>query len=210
MKKKIINDRCPFTSECGRKKCLYIRREAGCPYYSANAMPGAEIEDQGTVMPTLPGEDDIDNDSELEEEEREMNHIMMININRIYPHPNNPRKDLGDVSELAASIKEMGILQNLTVVPRNSTEYTVISGHRRLAASRLAGLTEVPCAIRHMTEEEQMATMIAENMQRADLTVPEQAECIQMMIVSKRSTDVTSSGVLLREELKSRKRRLCL
>lgn len=186
MKKK-LNDRCPFASECGRRKCLFELREAKCPYYSANAMPGNEIEDQKEENTYLPEEMDFLNapDEEEAEElntEESPNGIVMININRIYPHPDNPRKDIGDVSELAASIKESGLMQNLTVVPKNSTEYTVIIGHRRLAASRLAGLTEVPCAIRQMSEKEQLATMLAENMQRVDLTIPEQAEGIQMML----------------------------
>lgn len=107
--------------------------------------------------------------------------IKLININKIYPHPDNPRKDVGDVTELAGSIKASGILQNLTVVPKNETEYTVIIGHRRLAAARKAGLAEVPCAVVEMDYREQLATMLAENMQRSDLTVYEQAQGIQMM-----------------------------
>ena len=69
-----------------------------------------------------------------------------IAINELFPHPNNPRKDLGDLTELSASIKENGVMQNLTVV-RNSTAldaYTVVIGHRRLAAAKLAGLETLP------------------------------------------------------------------
>ena len=185
---KNINERCPFNTECGRRKCFFELREAKCPYYSANAMPGNEIEDQMEENTYLPEEMDFLNAPDEEEaeelnvEESPINGIVMININRIYPHPDNPRKDIGDVSELAASIKESGLMQNLTVVPKNDSEYTVIIGHRRLAASRLAGLTEVPCAVRDMSEKEQLATMLAENMQRVDLTIPEQAEGIQMML----------------------------
>ena len=43
--------------------------------------------------------------------------IVMINVNNIYPHPDNPRKDVGDVTELAESIKKQGVMQNLTVIP---------------------------------------------------------------------------------------------
>ena len=63
--------------------------------------------------------------------------IQNIDINLIDQHPENPRKDLGDLTELANSIKESGIHQNLTVV-RNGERYTCIIGHRRLAASKLA------------------------------------------------------------------------
>ena len=142
-----------------------------------------------------------------------MAEIMYIKTSEIYPHPKNPRKDLGDVSELAESIKHSGILQNLTVVKghyrtkeefsalsaeysKNPTEelraglnekkspegYTVIIGHRRLAASKMAELSEVPCTVSDMDEKEQLATMITENMQRTDLTVYEQAQGFQTML----------------------------
>lgn len=108
--------------------------------------------------------------------------IEFIDINKIYPHPDNPRKDLSDLTELAESIKVSGVLQNLTLVPRDKDTYTVIIGHRRLAASKLAGLKEVPCIITEMDEKEQAATMLVENMQRNDLTVYEQAQGFQMML----------------------------
>lgn len=111
--------------------------------------------------------------------------ITNIEISKLHEHPDNPRKNLGDVTELAESIKANGILQNLTVVPRGEwapDEYTVIIGHRRLAAAKLAGLTEVPCAVCEMDHKTQLATMLLENMQRSDLTVYEQAQGMQMML----------------------------
>lgn len=142
-----------------------------------------------------------------------MAEIMYIKTGEIYPHPKNPRKDLGDVSELSESIKHSGILQNLTVVKghyltdkeisalsaeysKSPTEelraklnekkspegYTVIIGHRRLAASKMVELSEVPCTVSDMDEKEQLATMITENMQRTDLTVYEQAQGFQTML----------------------------
>ena len=111
-----------------------------------------------------------------------MTNLTNINVSDLYPHPANPRKDLGDLTELAGSIKASGVMQNLTVVPRAEGGYTVIIGHRRLGASKLAGLVEVPCAIVEMSEKEQLATMMLENMQRSDLTIYEQAQGFQMMI----------------------------
>lgn len=115
--------------------------------------------------------------------------IVYLNVENIFPHPKNPRKDLGDLTELADSIKANGIMQNLTVIRQpwsvNDTKpvnYTVIIGHRRLAAAIKAGLLEVPCVITEMNEKKQLATMLLENMQRSDLTVYEQAEGFQMMI----------------------------
>lgn len=124
------------------------------------------------------------NDLEKMYGEREEDHGMLfyIPVDQIYPHPDNPRKDLGDLTELAESIKAKGIMQNLTVVPRNEGGYTVIIGHRRSAAAKLAGLSEVPCVIVEMSEREQVATMLLENMQRVDLTAYEQAQGFQMMI----------------------------
>ncbi len=110
-----------------------------------------------------------------------MNEIRNIPIDQLHPHPQNPRKDLGDLSELAASIKASGIYQNLTVVP-GTYGYTVVIGHRRLAAAKLAGLTELPCIVRSMTEQEQIATMMLENMQRSDLTPIEEADGFQLMM----------------------------
>lgn len=114
--------------------------------------------------------------------------MKFLDINKLYEHPNNPRQNVGDVTELADSIKANGIYQNLTVieggpgVPTGETGYTVIIGHRRLAAAKAAGLTEVPCSIAVMSEREQISTMLLENMQRSDLTTYEQAQGFQMML----------------------------
>lgn len=140
--------------------------------------------------------------------------LVMIPVEQLHPHPDNPRKELGDLSELAESIKRNGILQNLTVVPGHkisveewvaickkegvskdaalatydksayaSDGYMVIIGHRRMSASKIAGLTELPCAVVEMTPEEQVATMLTENMQRADLTLYEQAKSFQQLSI---------------------------
>lgn len=121
-----------------------------------------------------------------------MTNITYIPVEQLHPHPDNPRKELGDLTELADSIRANGVFQNLTVVPRTVTGeitgetwqggYTVIIGHRRLAAAKLAGLSELPCVITDMTLQEQVRTMLMENMQRSDLTVYEQAQGFQAMI----------------------------
>ena len=108
--------------------------------------------------------------------------LVYLSVDSIFPHQDNPRKELGDLTELAESIKSKGIMQNLTVVPRSDGGYTAIIGHRRLAAAKLAGLSEVPCVIVDMSEREQLATMLLENMQRVDLTAYEQAKGFQLMI----------------------------
>lgn len=113
--------------------------------------------------------------------------LQMIAVDKLHPHPQNPRKVIGDVTELAESIKANGILQNLTVVPNNDnwddkSDFAVVIGHRRLAAAKQAGLTELPCAVVEMTEKEQLSTMLTENMQRSDLTVYEEAKGCQLLL----------------------------
>lgn len=122
--------------------------------------------------------------------------IVFIRTEKILPHKDNPRSAIGDINEIADSIKVNGIMQNLTVVP-NDTElytkqraskkaytgdYTVIIGHRRLAAAKQAGLDTVPCVVSDMDLRQQVSTMLLENMQRSDLTILEQANGFQMML----------------------------
>lgn len=111
--------------------------------------------------------------------------LVYIPVEKIIPHIHNPRKDLGDITELTESIKARGIMQNLTVVecPAHGKDmYVAIIGHRRLAAAKAAGLAEVPCVVADMTPEEQIATMLLENAQRSDLSAYEQAQGFQMLI----------------------------
>lgn len=106
-----------------------------------------------------------------------------IKIGSIHPHPKNPRKNLGDLTELISSIRAFGVLQNLTVVPDGTNGYTVICGHRRLAAAEEAGLETVPCIVTdNMDERTQVSIMLLENMQRSDLTIQEEAHGFQMML----------------------------
>lgn len=183
-----INDRCPLQSECGQKHCDYKFRERECSYYYGNARPGAQIEDleramdaewEAEALASLP-----EDDNEADPAPGPSGLMMPLPVDKLFPHPDNPRKDLGDLTELADSIKANGILQNLTVVPTdaNCETFTVVIGHRRLAAAKLAGLQEVPCVIANMDAKEQVRTMLLENMQRSDLTVYEQAQGFQMML----------------------------
>lgn len=194
--KKSINDRCPLQVECERKRCDFIHTELECPYYSANARKDYYIDDQEEIrnrrdrermdealLASL-GDDDDDDAAD--------GGLVYIPIEQLYPHPDNPRKDLGDLTELADSIKVNGVLQNLTVVPRTVTGeitgetwqkgYTVVIGHRRLAAAKLAGLKELPCVVADMDLRTQVQTMLMENIQRSDLTLYEQAQGFQMML----------------------------
>ena len=107
-------------------------------------------------------------------------------------HPNNPRKNLGDLEELRKSIAANGLLQELTVIPvnaagknttiENATDYYVLIGNRRFEAGKDI-LDTFPCnIIEGLTDREQLSIMLEENMQRSDLTIIEQAEGFQMML----------------------------
>ncbi|MBP1581124.1 MAG: ParB/RepB/Spo0J family partition protein [Oscillospiraceae bacterium] len=117
-----------------------------------------------------------------------MHYVEIIPINNLHPHPDNPRKDLGDLTELAESIKVNGVLQNLIVSPRWSKEkncldgYRIIVGHRRHAAAKLAGLEDLPCIVACMTPQEEFRAMMMENVQRENLTAYEEAEGFQTML----------------------------
>lgn len=110
--------------------------------------------------------------------------IVILDPKHIHPHPNNPRKDLGDLTELRASVKKNGIMQNLTVIPLDEPgEYMALIGHRRSEAARLEELEGVPCIIKEgLSELEQLNIMMEENMQRNDLSIYEQAQGFQMML----------------------------
>lgn len=109
------------------------------------------------------------------------NQIKLINPSLIDPHPDNPRKHLGDVTDLAASIKANGLLSPLSVVP-NGERYMVIAGHRRLAACKQAGSGAVPCFVLDLDPLQQLEAMVTENCQREQLTVLEEADAIQGML----------------------------
>lgn len=109
------------------------------------------------------------------------NEIKLINTSLIDPHPDNPRKNIGDVTDLAASIKANGLLSPLSVVP-NGERYRVIAGHRRLAACKQAGIGVAPCFVLHLNPLQQLEAMVTENCQREQLTVLEEADAIQGML----------------------------
>lgn len=106
----------------------------------------------------------------------------LIPIENLYPNPANIRADLGDLSELAASIRAVGLLQPLVVTPRpRGGGFVVIDGHRRLGASKLAGARAVPCmAAKAAEDDQQVALMLAAAMHK-ELAPLEQAEAFRSL-----------------------------
>ena len=106
-----------------------------------------------------------------------------IAIDDIKPNLNQPRKtfDPEALSDLTDSIKEHGVIQPIIVRPHGES-YEIVAGERRWRASREAGLKEVPCLVRDLTDEELMLLAIVENMQREDLNPVEEAEGLDRMM----------------------------
>lgn len=104
----------------------------------------------------------------------------LMNINDLAPSEVQPRTvfDEEAIIQLAASIKEQGVLQPLLVRKSKSgaTKYEIIAGERRWRASKVAGLTEVPVIIKELSDEKALEVAIVENVQRRDLNVIEEAE----------------------------------
>lgn len=109
--------------------------------------------------------------------------LQMIDINLIRPNPNQPRRhfDEYELNSLTESVRRNGVLQPIAVQPCGEF-YQVIAGERRLRASRMAGLREIPCVV-HQTDDSTSAVIaLVENIQRSDLTIFEEAEAISRAI----------------------------
>lgn len=100
----------------------------------------------------------------------------IIPINQIEPNPEQPRIEIGDLTELTSSIKEKGILEPLLVKPVQPGSWMIIAGERRWRAANLAGLREVPCIELDIDEQSIAEIALIENLQRKDLTVWEEAD----------------------------------
>lgn len=98
----------------------------------------------------------------------------LVEIDRLVGAADNLRRNV-NVTELAASIRSIGVLEPLLVTPAVDG-FAVVAGHRRLAAARKAGLEVVPCVVREMSEVERVIAMVVENEQRSDLSPIESAE----------------------------------
>jgi ParB/RepB/Spo0J family partition protein len=110
-----------------------------------------------------------------------MSQVAEIDLKKIYIGKCNVRKTAGDITELASSIKEKGLLQPITVRPVGN-KYELIIGRRRFEASKAVGLKKIPAIIREMSDEEAIATSLVENIQRGNLTPEEEAEAISNLV----------------------------
>lgn len=107
--------------------------------------------------------------------------VAQVSIDSIQRNPRQPREtfDSTELENLAASIREHGVIQPLIVSPGRGGSYTLIAGERRLQASRKAGLKTVPVVVRTATDQQLLELALIENVQRADLNPIEEAEAYQ-------------------------------
>lgn len=113
----------------------------------------------------------------------ETGRVVFVPAKNIKPNPAQPRKIFREeaLAELAASIRQHGILQPLSV-RRVESSYELIAGERRLRAAQMAGLTDVPCIVMNMDDRESSMAAMLENLQRQDLDFVEEAQGIAKLM----------------------------
>jgi ParB family chromosome partitioning protein len=100
----------------------------------------------------------------------------MLPLEMIEANPDQPRTSLGNIEELAASIREKGVLEPILVRQIGPNKYQIISGERRYRAAAMVGLDEIPAIELDVDDKEQLEIALIENIQRKDLTAFEEAE----------------------------------
>ena len=109
--------------------------------------------------------------------------VLFLPVDSIIPNPHQPRKIFSEESlrELSASIRELGLLQPLTV-RRREGQWELVAGERRLRAAKLAGLKEVPCLSLQIDNQQSSLLALVENLQRRDLDFWEEALALERLI----------------------------
>jgi ParB family chromosome partitioning protein len=145
---------------------------------------------------------------------------MMLPLHFIEPNAEQPRTQLGNIEELAASVREKGVLEPILVRVIGPNRYQIIAGERRYRAATLAGLDEIPAIELDVDEREQLEIALIENIQRKDLTPFEEAEGLYVLqqkfgythekisqVIGKSRTTVTET--LLINDIPDRIRVMC-
>lgn len=136
--------------------------------------------------------------SEAERQEVGREQVQNVPLELFHPFPNHPFKVLDDekMQDTVQSISEFGVLVPVLARPRPEGGYEIVSGHRRIHASELAGRTEVPAIIRNMTDDEAILIMVDSNLQREQILPSEKAFAYKMKLDAMkrqgRRTDLTS------------------
>lgn len=127
-----------------------------------------------SLIPTDVIDESFDPTAEQDERVSELRHIA---LSVIEPDADQPRKvfDEETIGELAASIREHGLLQPIVVAPHRSGTFVIVAGERRFRAAKLAGLKTVPALVRTLSDQHKLELSLIENLQRRDLTAIETA-----------------------------------
>ena len=127
----------------------------------------------------------------------ETGRVVFLSERVIHPNPAQPRKtfDPEALQELSDSIRRHGILQPLSV-RRSANGYELIAGERRLRAARMAGLTDIPCIVMQMTDQESGLAALVENLQRQDLNFLEEARGISHLVTEHRMSQEQAARLL--------------
>lgn len=131
--------------------------------------------------------------------EAQLEKVVMLNPADISDFPNHPFKVKQDeaIAEMADSVKQYGVLVPALVRPKADGGYEMVAGHRRKCAATLAGITEMPCIVRNLTDDEATIIMVDSNLQRETILPSEKAFAYKMKLEAiKRQgerTDLTSS-----------------
>lgn len=122
-------------------------------------------------------------EEEVTKEAEEKGNVVSISLNKIVSNPYQPRKEFDEeaLEELAASIKEYGVVQPI-IVKKTISGYELVAGERRTRAAKMAGLKEVPAIIKEFNDQEMMEIALIENIQREDLNPIEEAESFENII----------------------------
>ncbi|HJZ79125.1 MAG TPA: ParB/RepB/Spo0J family partition protein [Pyrinomonadaceae bacterium] len=105
----------------------------------------------------------------------------LLPIDKLDPNPDQPRTEIGDLTELTASIQEKGVLEPLLVKPTSNGRWMIIAGERRWRAATAAGLEELPCIEMDVDDSAVAEIALIENMQRKDLTPWEEADGLKAL-----------------------------
>lgn len=110
--------------------------------------------------------------------------IVTLPLDRVKPNPDQPRKSFSAeaLEDLAASIREKGVIQPIVVEAQGDEGYQIVAGERRYRAAKLVGLPEVPAILRSFTEAEKLEIALIENLQREDLNPIEEAQAFAGLI----------------------------
>lgn len=128
--------------------------------------------------------------------------IVQIPLKLIHPNLNQPRKFFAEeeLFALAQSINENGLIQPITVRRTNDNTYEIIAGERRFRACKLLGIDKISCVVMKCTDNESAVLALIENIQRADLTMFEEALGIQSLIDEYSLTQTEASKRLGRSQ----------